>query len=167
MFTILFLILLTLAKPFDVNSHDTVYDTNDYYEIILDNHEQLLNNWHQIYNDSSILQVVNYFDSLDVVNSDSKVKWNKARSHHILGSIYAANKDYTMAMEHFVISLKSLDDVPNYIYDIQKNQLTGLMYKKISSMFLFCEFFDKSLDMLLESIDKYRFNFATGRNQCF
>jgi hypothetical protein len=155
MFTILFLILLTLAKPFDVNSHDTVYDTNDYYEIILDNHEQLLNNWHQIYNDSSILQVVNYFDSLDVVNSDSKVKWNKARSHHILGSIYAANKDYTMAMEHFVISLKSLDDVPNYIYDIQKNHLTGLMYKKISSMFLFCEFFDKSLDMLLESIDKF------------
>lgn len=83
----LFILLLTLTNPCEANSHDT----NDYYEIILDNHEQLLNNWHQIYNDSSILQVVNYFDSLDVVNSDSKVKWNKARSHHILGSIYAAN----------------------------------------------------------------------------
>lgn len=39
---------------------------------------------------------------------------------------------------------------------MQKNRLKGLIYKKISSMFLFCEFFDKSYDMLLESIDKFQ-----------
>ena len=151
MLTTLFILLLTLTNPCEANTHDV----NDYYEIILDNHEQLLNSWCHIYSDSSIMQVVDYFDSLDVVNSDSEVKWNKARCHHIKGSIYAANKDYTLAMEHFVISLKSLDDVPDPIYEMQKNYLTGLIYKKISSMFLFCEFFDKSFDMLLESIDKF------------
>lgn len=112
MFTTLFLILLTLTNPCESNPHDI----NDYYETVIDNHEQLLNSWHQIYSDSSILQVVNYFDSLDVVNSNNEVKWNIARYHHILGSIYAANKDYNMAMEHFVISLRSLDDFPDYIY---------------------------------------------------
>lgn len=155
MFTTLFLILSTLAMPSDVNSYDNIHDMNDCYEIILGNHEQLLDSWYQIYSDSIILQVANYYDSLDVVNSDSKVKWNKARSHHILGSIYAANKDYNMAMEYFVISLKSLDDVHDHICAMQKNRLTGLIYKKISSMFLFCEFFDKSLDLLLESIEKF------------
>ena len=155
MLTSLFILLSTLAMPSDVNSHETVHDTSNYYEIVLDNHEQLLNDWHQIYSDSAILQVVNYFDSLDVVNSDSRVKWNKARCHHVIGSIYAANKDYNKAMEHFVVSLKSLDDVPNNIYSTQKNHLTGLIDKKISSMFLFCEFFDKSLDLLLESIEKF------------
>lgn len=144
-------ILLTLTNTCEANSHDT----NDCCEIILDNHEQLLNSWHQIYNDSAILQVVNYFDSLDVADSDSNVKCNKARCHHILGGIYAANKDYNTAMEHFVISLKSLDDVPDYMHEMQKNHLKGLIYKKISSIFLFCEFFDKSFELLTESIDKF------------
>ena len=151
MLTTLFILLLTLTNPSEANTHDK----NDYYETVIDNHEQLLNSWHQIYNDSAILHVVDYFDSLDVVNSDSEVRWNKARGHHILGSIFAANKDYTMAMEHFIISLKSLDDLPFHIYEMQQNRLKGLIYKKISSMFLFCEFFDKSLDMLLESIAKF------------
>ena len=92
MFATLFLLLLTLTNPCEANPHDK----NDYYETVIDNHEQLLNSWHQIYNDSAILHVVDYFDSLDVVNSDSEVRWNKARGHHILGSICAANKDYTL-----------------------------------------------------------------------
>lgn len=162
MFTITSILLLTLAFFFDAGSYtaenfqSTAFDVKDHYEMIIDTHENLLDGWHQIYSDSAILQVVSYFDLLDVVNSNSEVKWDMARSHHILGSIYAANKDYNMAMEHFIISLKSLDDLPDGMYPIQRNRLTGLIYKKISSMFLFCEFFDMSFDVLLESIDKFQ-----------
>ena len=112
MFTATLILLLTLAISFDVgsytadNSQSTVSDVKDRYEMIIDGHECLLDGWHQIYSDSAILQVVNYFDSLNIVNSNSEVKWNKASGHHILGSICAANTDYTMAMEQFIISLK-------------------------------------------------------------
>lgn len=155
MLTTLFILLLTLAKLSDAISNDTAFNIEEHYESTIDSHEQLIDSWHQIYNDSAISPVVNYLDSLDLVNPNIKSKWGKARSHYIWGSICSWNLDYTQAMEHFVISLKALDDINDDKYDMQKYRLTGLVYKNMSNIFMNCEIFDKSLDLELECINEF------------
>ena len=153
--TTLILLILSLITTYDVTTDDNTLDYKTQYEIVIDMHEQLLNSWHQIYNDSAILHVANYFDSLDIIHNDLEIKWNKARSYHILGSINAANLDYNNAMNNYVISLKTLDNINSQYYDIKKHYLTGLIYKKISSLFLLSEHFNKSFDLLLKCINEF------------
>lgn len=149
---VLFMLLLTSCN---VNSHDYPSEIGLRYERVIDSYEQMLDDWYQIYSDSAILPVVNYFDSLEFVQPDPEVKWNKARSHYILGSICSVKLDYGSAMEHFVVALKALDDVSECAFEMRKHRLVGLIDKRISSLFLFCELFDKSFDLQLECISEF------------
>lgn len=155
MLTTIFMFMMTLMMSGNVNPQNTPAEIEVCYERTIAVHEQLLDSWHQICCDSAISPVVSYFDSLDIVCPNPVVKWNKARSHYVLGSICSYNLDYVRAMEHFVVALETLEDISKSTYETQKHRLVGLIDKKISSLFLFCELFDKSFDMQMECINEF------------